>query len=161
MMNHKKNEQGFTLIELMIVIAIIGILAAVGMPAYRDYIARSQMSEPIHLMSGGKATLTESYSTLGTWPATATELKAVFSSAGSSSAGKYTQSIIGTYATAATTTYSLVATMNSTGVSQDIKSKEVQLQTIDGGSTWNCGPASGANAVNKKFLPSSCREGME
>ena len=160
MMKHHKNEQGFTLIELMIVIAIIGILAAVGMPAYRDYIARSQMSEPIHLMSGAKGPLTEYYSTQGEWPASGAELRTVFSSAKSSEAGKYTESILGTYDTATTQYYSLVATMNSTGVSQDIKAKEVQLQTTDGGSSWNCGPSDGAAAVNEKFLPSSCRDGM-
>ena len=55
----QRNQQGFTLIELMIVVAIIGILAAVAIPAYQDYIARSQVTEAIVLMGGQKSNVTE------------------------------------------------------------------------------------------------------
>ena len=57
----KKTQQGFTLIELMIVVAIIGILAAIAIPAYQDYTARAQMSEAMSLTSGVRTAVAESY----------------------------------------------------------------------------------------------------
>ena len=56
-----KKQQGFTLIELMIVVAIIGILAAIAIPAYQDYTIRAQVSEGINLASGAKAAIAERY----------------------------------------------------------------------------------------------------
>jgi type IV pilus assembly protein PilA len=64
----QKAQQGFTLIELMIVVAIIGILAAVAIPAYQDYIARAQAAEPAELMAGLKTPIAEFYSTSGNCP---------------------------------------------------------------------------------------------
>ncbi|ENS6833896.1 pilin, partial [Neisseria gonorrhoeae] len=61
-------QKGFTLIELMIVIAIVGILAAVALPAYQDYTARAQVSEAILLAEGQKSAVTEYYLNHGTWP---------------------------------------------------------------------------------------------
>ncbi|ENS6423048.1 pilin [Neisseria gonorrhoeae] len=62
-------QKGFTLIELMIVIAIVGILAAVALPAYQDYTARAQVSEAILLAEGQKSAVTEYYLNNGEWPA--------------------------------------------------------------------------------------------
>ena len=65
MRNYHKREQGFTLIELMIVIAIVGILAAIALPAYQDYIVRSKMSEPLAALAEAKTTVAEYVATNG------------------------------------------------------------------------------------------------
>ncbi|EPH3632518.1 pilin, partial [Neisseria gonorrhoeae] len=106
-------QKGFTLIELMIVIAIVGILAAVALPAYQDYTARAQVSEAILLAEGQKSAVTEYYLNNGEWPenntsagvANPTEIK-----------GKYVQSV--------TVTNGVVtAQMKPSGVNNEIKDK--------------------------------------
>ena len=63
-----KKQQGFTLIELMIVVAIIGILAAIAIPAYQDYTIRAQVSEGLNLSGGAKAAVTEFFQDRGSFP---------------------------------------------------------------------------------------------
>ncbi|ENS9238558.1 prepilin-type N-terminal cleavage/methylation domain-containing protein, partial [Neisseria gonorrhoeae] len=124
-------QKGFTLIELMIVIAIVGILAAVALPAYQDYTARAQVSEAILLAEGQKSAVTEYYLNHGEWPENNT-------SAGVASASK----IIGKYVQKVEVAKGVVtATMKSDGVNNEIKGKKLSLwaRRQDGSVKWFCG----------------------
>ncbi|HEZ9789236.1 TPA: pilin [Neisseria gonorrhoeae] len=161
-------QKGFTLIELMIVIAIVGILAAVALPAYQDYTARAQVSEAILLAEGQKSAVTEYYLNHGKWPedndkagvASASDIK-----------GKYVQSV--------TVTNGVVtAQMKSDGVNKEIKGKKLSLwaKRQAGSVKWFCGQPVTRNAaddandavkddaagndgkIETKHLPSTCRD---
>ena len=142
-----KTQKGFTLIELMIVVAIIGILAAIAIPAYQDYIARSQVSEAVSLSAGGKTPLAEFYADRGLWPQES-------SSVMGNTRGKYVSVItlsLGASSVAGTAT--LTATMKTTGVNRAIQGKTLDLLTYDGGRTWTCK----AGTVDTKYLPGACK----
>ncbi|HFA0396753.1 TPA: pilin, partial [Neisseria gonorrhoeae] len=124
-------QKGFTLIELMIVIAIVGILAAVALPAYQDYTARAQVSEAILLAEGQKSAVTEYYLNNGTWPE---NNGAAGVASASTIKGKYVQSV--TVANGVVT-----AQMKSDGVNKEIKNKKLSLwaRRQDGSVKWFCG----------------------
>ncbi|ENW1985376.1 pilin [Neisseria gonorrhoeae] len=158
-------QKGFTLIELMIVIAIVGILAAVALPAYQDYTARAQVSEAILLAEGQKSAVTEYYLNHGEWPAnngaagvaSPTDIK-----------GKYVESV--------TVEKGVVtAKMLSSGVNKEIQGKKLSLwaKRENGSVKWFCGqPVQRADAgaandavkdaagkkIDTKHLPSTCRD---
>nr|CBA08528.1 truncated pilin [Neisseria meningitidis alpha153] len=158
-------QKGFTLIELMIVIAIVGILAAVALPAYQDYTARAQVSEAILLAEGQKSAVTEYYLNHGKWPANN-------SSAGVASTSK----IKGKYVKEVTVANGVVtATMLSTGVNKEIQGKKLSLwaKRQDGSVKWFCGlpvkrdaatdddvkaDTDATNKIDTKHLPSTCRD---
>ncbi|ENT0175469.1 pilin [Neisseria gonorrhoeae] len=157
-------QKGFTLIELMIVIAIVGILAAVALPAYQDYTARAQVSEAILLAEGQKSAVTEYYLNHGKWPenngaagvASASEIK-----------GKYVKSV--TVAKGVVT-----AEMNPSNVNKEIQGKKLSLwaKRQDGSVKWFCGQpvtrtgdnddtvadAKDGKEIDTKHLPSTCRD---
>jgi type IV pilus assembly protein PilA len=143
----KSLQKGFTLIELMIVVAIIGILAAIAIPAYNDYIARAQASEGVELLAGGKTPYAEFHSDKGRWPAAINSILSIRK-------GKYVDTI--TQNVTSTTVVTLTATFKPTDVNANLASKTIDYVTKDGGSTWECSTGA-ANGVDNKYLPGACR----
>ncbi|HEZ2014147.1 TPA: pilin [Neisseria meningitidis] len=159
-------QKGFTLIELMIVIAIVGILAAVALPAYQDYTARAQVSEAILLAEGQKSAVTEYYLNHGIWPGD------------NSSAGVASSSTIkGKYVEKVEVAKGVItAEMKSSGVNKEIQGKKLSLwaKRQAGSVKWFCGQpvtraannanndevnkATGNNEIDTKHLPSTCRD---
>ena len=147
----KSLQKGFTLIELMIVVAIIGILAAIALPAYQDYVARTQMSEAMTLASGQKTAVTESWANYGTAPASN-------SAAGVAPSG----SISGKYVanTEIKTGGVLFATTTTTGVAVPVQGKAIILtptfpqSTTDmsGSAVWTC-----SSSADNRYVPAACR----
>ena len=145
-----KLQKGFTLIELMIVVAIIGILAAIAIPAYQDYIARSQVSEAVTLLGGAKTAVEEVVSQTAVFPATQ-NAASLASTLGVTVTGKYVTTVeISAGGTDGTGT--LTATMKGSGkVSKGIIGDTVTLSRSDTG-VWTC-----AGGVESKYRPQSCR----
>ncbi|ENV8699940.1 pilin, partial [Neisseria gonorrhoeae] len=125
-------QKGFTLIELMIVIAIVGILAAVALPAYQDYTARAQVSEAILLAEGQKSAVTEYYLNHGEWPEN--NASAGVASSPTDIKGKYVKEVEVAKGV-------VTATMKSDGVNKEIKDKKLSLwaKREDGSVKWFCG----------------------
>jgi len=144
---NKQVQKGFTLIELMIVIAIIGILAAIAIPAYQDYTIRAQVSEGLSLMDGAKTAVAEFYTNTGRMPGS--NASAGLASATSIS-GKYVTQVDASGGT-------LIATYGG-DANAKISGGTLTLSAItsSGGSIkWSC-KGDGSKVVNK-YLPSSCR----
>ncbi|QQS55633.1 MAG: pilin [Candidatus Competibacteraceae bacterium] len=144
----KKYQQGFTLIELMIVVAIIGILAAIALPAYQDYTIRAQVTDGLSLAGGSKAAVSEFKQTKGTYPTDNDE-------AGVAPAAD----IKGKYASSVTIANGLITVQYSgPEVHQNLSGKQLDLSPISnvGSIDWTC-KASSSSGVDSKYLPSSCR----
>jgi type IV pilus assembly protein PilA len=152
-------QQGFTLIELMIVIAIIGILAAIAIPAYQDYVARSQVSEALNLTGGLKTTTAEVFHDSGITLVCNTSTS---SATCDQSIAKPTQ-IRGNYVSAVSVTaggtsgaevITLVAQFRATGVASGLPSSLLSLTGTPraGSMQWTC-----SSAIDPAKLPASCR----
>lgn len=151
----KQLQKGFTLIELMIVVAIIGILAAVALPAYQDYTVRAKMSEVILAMSACRTSITEVYRTGGTAPA--------------ANGWGCEQGVTSRYVASISTDVNGSVTATIQGISGDVNTSRVTLFPFIAGGTaansstdmgkglsgWTCGGT--GTTVNKKYLPGSCR----
>ena len=156
----KTLQKGFTLIELMIVVAIIGILAAVALPAYQDYTIRARMSEVILAMSACRTSITEVYQSGGSAPG----VNGWGCEVSTTQATKYVAAI--------TTDANGVVQATVRNVSAaSVDGSVVQLTPLSAAATpavftanssqalfgWNCGPAA-SSGVLPKFLPGSCRQ---
>jgi type IV pilus assembly protein PilA len=141
-----KNQQGFTLIELMIVVAIIGILAAIAIPAYQDYTIRAQVSEGLNLSGAAKAAVTEYYQDQGAFPA---DNATAGLEAANAILGKYVTGVAVSGLGVITVTYGADANVNILGAT-------LTMTPLDntGSVSWTC--AAGAILVDK-WLPAACR----
>jgi type IV pilus assembly protein PilA len=149
-------QKGFTLIELMIVVAIIGILAAIALPAYQDYTARAQMSEALNLSAGLRVALEEQRQTRGAWPGT-DDVAGLAIGDGTNAAGRYTATVTVTVDTGVVN----VTMRPSPPANQRIGGAGMTLTPIvvGAGATervagWTC---AFTGATDAKYLPRTCR----
>lgn len=168
-------QKGFTLIELMIVVAIIGILAAIAIPAYQDYTIRSQVTEGMTLGGDLKASIAEFTAQTGEWPADLAEAGLGSAAVAANKSGRYVSGVDVTNGTI-TITYGKDA-------NQAIQGKTLAFQPVANDNqdiVWRCGKAdqptdtdtkatptsaldsddsAAATSVIDKYVPSSCRDG--
>lgn len=156
----KQVQQGFTLIELMIVVAIIGILAAIAIPAYQDYTIRAQVSEGAVLADGVKTPLAEFWNNSGHFATTAAS--AGLPSSSLSIVGKYVSSVDATgHPGVISVTYSSTSPQTANSKINTLTLVySAYASSTQGSITWNCkSTAQGAvhTTVNDKWLPQVCR----
>ena len=151
-----RNQQGFTLIELMIVVAIIGILAAIAIPAYQDYTQRAQIGEAFTVVSGPKTSIAEFAQTNGAYPPAGSILDLTLDAGPAPAAGNYASTV-----TVEPDSGKITVVMQGAGaVGAKIAGKTVRfcpppvLGDVTGAFTWTC-----TSDALQKFLPKACVSG--
>jgi type IV pilus assembly protein PilA len=139
-----KNQQGFTLIELMMVVAVIGILASMAIPAYQGYTIRAQIAEGLTLSAGAKAALTEHFVMNGDWPENNNKASLVNHN-----------NIMGKYVKSIRVKRNEIIIMYGYDAHNAIFNKKITLTAIEqfGVIRWTCASA----AIRDSHLPSACR----
>jgi type IV pilus assembly protein PilA len=152
-MNTYALRAGFTLIELMVVVAIISILASIAIPQYQDYSARARLVEAVQLLSSARLTVTEFYITKGSMPQKEEDLALpVFST-------PLVETLVYHRVSATQAVLTVTIQKEATGSEADGKKFSWLGSAAKGGLSWRCHPGDnlGNNAVPPRLLPVNCR----
>ncbi len=157
----RKQQSGFTLIELMIVVAIVGILASVAIPAYSDYTIRAKVSEAVTAVAPVKASVADYYYGNGDLPTSSADAGLDGTSGGAEglSGGNYSTEVVESILVQADPAGSISVTLNDIG-NEELQGKNILFKPsvgTNGQITWSCEAGTAAATLPARFAPASCR----